>query len=322
MYSNYTSTVFQIAPMVDWTNSPFRIFMRLMLPKVKLYTEMLVPQAIINQPQRHLGFDEIEHPLVLQLGGSEPQELVKASRLACEYGYDEINLNLGCPSPRVQAGAFGACLMKDKILVKRCLDYMHQHLNIPITAKIRIGVDDLDSYEYFYRFVEQIISTGCQEIIVHARKAWLTGLNPKQNRTIPPINYDFVYRIQQDFPKVNFVINGEIKTLEQIKAHIQSVKGVMLGRLACDNPYQLVEFHQYLFPEEKVLTRQELVSAYLNQIDYKNIDKKRISIYLKPLFNLYHGTIYAKKWKNLVQSSFMTKTIDIYAFNTFSETDN
>lgn len=304
-----TSHVFQIAPMVDWTNSPFRILMRLMLPKVKLYTEMLVPRAIINHPERHLKFDKIEHPLVLQLGGSDAKELFQAALMGKNVGYDEVNLNLGCPSPRVQAGAFGACLMKNKILVRECLEHLNQHLDIPVTAKTRIGVDEFDSYDFFYEFIHEIVASGCREIIVHARKAWLTGLNPKQNRTVPPIHYNFVYRIQQDFPDINFILNGEIKTLLQIQEHLKWIKGVMIGRLACDNPYQLVEFHQYFYPNEHILERQELVTKYLNQIDFKNIDKNRIAIYLKPLYNLYHGTIYAKKWKNILQSSMTQKSL-------------
>ena len=303
--------------MVDWTNSPFRVFMRLMLPRVKLYTEMLVPQAIIHHPERHLQFNPIEHPLVLQLGSSDPSALLSAAYIAQDYGYDEINLNLGCPSPRVQAGAFGACLMKDKRVVRECLDYLNQNLSIPVTAKTRIGVDDIDSYTYFQEFIGEIVASGCKEIIVHARKAWLTGLNPKQNRTVPPINYHYVYQIQQDFPQVNFILNGEIKTLEQIKAHLQHVKGVMLGRLACDSPYHLVEFHQYLFPEQVLINRQQLVASYLEQIDFKNINKNHISLYLKPLFNLYHDTIDAKRWKNVVQSSFMNKCIDYDALTSF-----
>lgn len=309
MKSIYTSSALQIAPMVDWTNSPFRLFMRLMLPKAKLFTEMLVPRAIIHSPERFLSYYPVEHPLVLQLGGSHVQELLQAALIAQNAGYDEINLNLGCPSERVQAGAFGACLMKDKRLVVNCLTHLNQNLNIPVSAKTRIGVDEFDSYAFFQDFVAGLVESGCKEIIIHARKAWLKGLNPKQNRTIPTINYDFVYQIQNDFPEVDFIINGEIKTLAQMKTHLEHVPGVMLGRLCCDNPYALTDFHQYLFPEIELLTRRELIGAYFKSIDVENIPKKRISCYLKPLFNLYHGTIYSKSWKQRLQIAVTEKNI-------------
>ena len=309
MKLNNTSSKLQIAPMVDWTNSPFRLMMRLMLPKAKLFTEMLVPRAIIQAPHRFLSYYPVEHPLVLQLGGSHPDELLQAALIAENAGYDEINLNLGCPSERVQAGAFGACLMKEKQLVVRCLKHLSKHLSIPVTAKTRIGVDELDSYGFFQDFIGAIIESGCKEIVIHARKAWLKGLNPKQNRTIPTINYDFVYQIQRDFPDIDFIINGEIKTVTQMQAHLEHVKGVMLGRLACDNPYGLTDFHQYLFPEVHLLSRRQLISSYFTNIDLQNIPKNRISCYLKPLFNLYHGTIYSKRWKQRLQIALTERNI-------------
>ena len=309
MKLSYTSSTFQIAPMVDWTNSPFRLFMRLMLPKAKLFSEMLVPRAIINAPERHLAYYSQEHPLVLQLGGSHPDELLQAAQIAEQYGYDEINLNLVCPSERVQAGAFGACLMKDKQLVINCLKHLNDNLSIPVTAKTRIGVDEFDSYEFFQDFVGGIVESGCKEIVIHARKAWLKGLNPKQNRTIPPIHYESVYRIARNFPEVDFIINGEIKTLADVQTHLEYVSGVMLGRLACDNPYLLTTIHQYLFPEQKILSREALLSSYWSIIQADELAISRISFYLKPLFNLYHGTIYAKRWKQRLQVSLTEKKI-------------
>jgi tRNA-dihydrouridine synthase A len=306
---NNTHSALQIAPMVDWTNSPFRLMMRLMLPKAKLFTEMLVPRAIIQAPHRFLSYYPVEPPLVLQLGGSEPDELLQAALIAENAGYDEINLNLGCPSERVQAGAFGACLMKEKQLVVRCLKHLSTHLKIPVTAKTRIGVDELDSYAFFQDFISGIVESGCREIIIHARKAWLKGLNPKQNRTIPTINYDFVYQIQRDFPDIDFIINGEIKTVAQMQTHLEHVPGVMLGRLACDNPFKLTDFHQYLFPDVHLLSRRQLISAYFASIDLQNIPKNRISCYLKPLFNLYHGTIYSKRWKQRLQIALTERNI-------------
>jgi tRNA-dihydrouridine synthase A len=308
---NFKEGILQIAPMVDWTNSPFRFMMRLLMPKAKLFTEMIVPRAIIHAPDRHLDFYGEEHPLVLQLGGSDSDTLIKASLMAQNMGYDEINLNLGCPSERVQAGAFGACLMKDKQLVVNCLQRLNEALNIPVTAKTRIGVDDCDSYAFFEDFVGGLVDAGCQEIIIHARKALLKGLNPKQNRTIPPIQYDFVYRIQETFPQIRFIVNGDIKTTEQIERHLQKVHGVMLGRLACDNPYYLTKIHQMLYPDIEVLSREQIVESYLSKILNENIPNQRISLFLKPLFNLYHGTMVAKIWKQLIQQAMLQKQLKI-----------
>lgn len=308
---NFNEGVLQIAPMVDWTNSPFRYLLRLLLPKAKLFTEMIVPRAIFHAPERHLAYFEEEHPLVLQLGGSYPDELLKAALLAQQIGYDEVNLNLGCPSERVQAGAFGACLMKEKSLVMECLQRLNESLNIPVTAKTRIGVDEFDSYAYFEDFVAGLVEAGCQEIVVHARKAWLKGLNPKQNRTIPPIHYDFVYQIQKTFPNVKMIVNGDIKTLEQTQHHLQHVYGVMFGRLACDNPYYLQQIHQLLYPEVQLLTRNEVVEAYLSKILMQNISSQRVTLFLKPLFNLYHGTMFAKIWKQLIQQAILEKNIQM-----------
>lgn len=304
-----TFQTLQIAPMVDWTHSPFRLLMRLMLPNAKLFTEMMVPRAIIHQEARHLKHFSLESPLVLQLGGSCPDELLQAALMAERAGFQEVNLNLGCPSERVQAGSFGACLMKDKPLVVQCLQHLNAHLSIPVTAKTRIGVDEFDSYAFFRDFIAGIVESGCREIVVHARKAWLKGLNPKQNRTIPPIDYTYVYQIAQDFPQVQFIINGDIKTVAQMEQHLSKVRGVMLGRLACDNPYLLTDFHRNLFPEVQLLSREALIQAYFMHIDAEHVPANRISLYLKPLFNLYHGTIYAKQWKQALQIALREKNM-------------
>lgn len=299
----------QIAPMVDWTNSPFRLMMRLLLPQAKLFTEMMVPQAIIRHAKRYLDYYSIENPLVLQLGGSQPDELLQAALIAQDMGYQEVNLNLGCPSERVQAGRFGACLMKEKHLVVDCLSHLKRHLNIPVTAKTRIGVDEYDSYEFFEDFVEALVQTGVNELIVHARKAWLKGLNPKQNRTIPPIQYDFVYRIKQKYPDLPIIINGDLKTVEQMQMQMSYVDGVMIGRLACDNPMLLQEFHQMLYPEQMLKTREQAIQDYFSIIENDNDRQHSFSIYLKPLFNLYHGTIYAKHWRQILQNAIKCKSM-------------
>jgi tRNA-dihydrouridine synthase A len=295
--------------MVDWTNSPFRLMMRILLPKAKLFTEMLVPQAIIRNHERYLAYYPIENPLVLQLGGSSPKELLQASLMAQDFGYQEINLNLGCPSERVQAGQFGACLMTQKPLVLECLSYLKNHLDIPVTAKTRIGVDEHDSYEFFEDFIDGLVETGIDELIVHARKAWLKGLNPKQNRTIPPIQYDFVHRIKQKYPQLPIIINGDLKTVEQMKNQLDYVEGVMVGRLACDNPMLLQEFHQQLYPEIKLPSQEQALERYFSIISQDETRQHSTSIYLKPLFNLYHGTIYAKQWRQVLQNALKCKNI-------------
>jgi len=301
----------QIAPMVDWTNSPFRVLMRLMLPYAKLYTEMLVPQAIIRHPERYLNYYELEHPLVLQLGGSDPDELVSAAVVAQKLGYDEINLNLGCPSERVQAGRFGVCLMKDKDLVLRCFSALKNTLTIPVTAKVRIGVDELDSYAFFQDFVGGLIEQGCDELIIHARKAWLKGLNPKQNRLIPPVNYEYIAKLHQDFPHTRLIANGDIKTLEQAQSLMGFSSGVMLGRLACDNPMYIQAFHQHFFPETILRNTAEIVRQYLSIIEKEALSATSIGRFIKPLYNLYHATNFSKKWKASLQVALSNKNISV-----------
>ncbi|NDH09114.1 MAG: tRNA dihydrouridine(20/20a) synthase DusA [Gammaproteobacteria bacterium] len=301
----------QIAPMVDWTNSPFRLLMRLMLPYAKLYSEMLVPQAIIRHPNRYLDYHELEHPLVLQLGGSDPDELVSAAIMAQIHGYDEINLNLGCPSERVQAGRFGACLMKEKDLVLQCFVALKNALTIPVTAKLRIGVDEFDSYAYFEDFAGSLITAGCDELIIHARKAWLKGLNPKQNRTVPPINFDYIAKLHDNFPDTRLIANGDIKTLVQAQSLMGFSSGVMLGRLACDNPMGIQDFHQHFFPDRQLLKQEEIVSRYVLMIEKEAASSQSIGRFMKPLYNLYHGTILAKKWKACLQAALLKKNLNM-----------
>lgn len=300
----------QIAPMVDWTHSPFRLMMRLLLPKAKLFTEMLVPQAIIRHPKRYLDYYPIENPLVLQLGGSHAPDLLKAALLAEELGYQEINLNLGCPSERVQSGQFGACLMTQKPLVMACLKKLKSSLEIPVTAKTRIGVDQHDSYAFFSDFVDMLVECGVDELVVHARKAWLKGLNPKQNRTIPPIQYEYVYRIKEKYPDLSIIINGDLKTVEQMQTQLKWVDGVMVGRLACDNPVLLQDFHRLVYPDVALLNRRDAIQVYFDQMKCEDFSKHSMSIYLKPLFNLYHGTIEAKRWRQHLQNTIKTKKIE------------
>lgn len=298
-----------IAPMIDWTNTHFRVFMRLLAPQALLYTEMQTTGAIEHNPKRSLFFSAQEHPIALQLGGSDPQALAKAAILAQEAGYDEVNLNLGCPSDKVQAGHFGACLMNQPFKVAQCIQEMRKVVQIPVTTKIRIGIDEQDSYEFFRSFVHRLVDAGSQKLIVHARKAWLQGLSPKQNRTIPPVNYDYVYRIKQELPQIPVVINGNIEHTQDILNHLDLVDGVMLGRLACNNPYKIAEIHSVIHPQDKILTREQIVQSYLAYVAEQNENGVPLSILLKPLFNLFHGMPGASQWKQKLMGMLQTRTV-------------
>lgn len=309
-----------IAPMIDWTYTHFRVFMRILAPNSLLYTEMITSGAIQHNPARSLYFNPLETPIALQLGGSLRNELVAAAKDAERQGYQEINLNLGCPSDRVQAGQFGACLMQKPSKVAECILAMKEAVDIPITAKTRIGIDKEDSYEFFSSFAHTLINAGCDKLIVHARKAWLNGLSPKQNRTIPPIQYDYVYKIKQELPNIPVVINGNIQTIDAIQTHLQQVDGVMLGRLACQNPYAIACIHHALFPDIPLLSRNEIIQKYLIYIESLSDKRIPISLLLKPLFNMAHGLVGARRWKEQLLEvqrlkSFDELTINVDSFN-------
>jgi tRNA-dihydrouridine synthase A len=234
--------------MMDWTDRHDRFFLRLLTRHALLYTEMVTEQAVrFGDRHRLLEFSPQEHPLALQLGGSDPQHLAEAARIGEQYGYDEINLNCGCPSDRVQSGAFGACLMAEPALVARCVAAMQQAVKVPVTVKCRIGIDDQEDYTALSTFVGAIADAGVRTVIVHARKAWLKGLSPKENRTIPPLKYDLVYRLKAEMPDLTIAINGGIETLDQCEPHLVHTDGVMLGRAAYQNPYLLAEVDERLF---------------------------------------------------------------------------
>jgi tRNA-dihydrouridine synthase A len=230
---NYDDKIISVAPMMDWTDRHCRYFHRLLSPRARLYTEMVTSAALVRGKQlRLLEHSQQEHPVALQLGGSDPQELAQAARLGAEAGYDEINLNVGCPSDRVQSGRFGACLMREPELVGDCVRAMRDAVDVPVTVKCRIGVDDQDDYAGLQHFTETMLEAGVRELAVHARKAWLQGLSPKENREIPPLDYERVYRLKREFPQLVVVINGGITTVAQVQAHLTQLDGVMLGRAA------------------------------------------------------------------------------------------
>lgn len=295
MVSAHLISPLSIAPMIDWTTTHCRVFMRMLAPNALLYTEMQTLGAMMHQPDRAFLFAPMEKPVALQVGGSSPEGLAQMAVEAERRGFSEINLNLGCPSDRVLAGRFGACMMREPAQVVACIAQMKQAVSIPVTAKTRIGIDHEDSYEFFQAFVRTLVDAGCDKVVVHARKAWLKGLSPKQNRTIPPINYDYVYRVKQGLLDVPVVINGDIKTEMQVLEHLLKVDGVMLGRLACDDPYQIARIHHTLFPHHPLPSRAGVFASYM---DYaKSQTQVPLSLLLKPILNLVHGLADARKWK-------------------------
>ena len=262
-----------IAPMMDHTDRHFRYFMRIISPHALLYTEMITTGALIHgDRQRFLEHHADEYPLAIQLGGSEPEDLATCAVIAEEAGFDEVNLNVGCPSDRVQSGRFGACLMAEPELVAEGIAKMSQRVDIPVTVKTRIGIDDKDSYEELFAFINSVEQAGCDTFIIHARKAWLNGLSPKENREVPPLEYETVYQLKKDFPKLEFIINGGFTTQDAIMEQYQHVDGVMIGRAAYQNPYLLAELEQALFSTEiPLLTRNEILERFMEYIQ-QNLD--------------------------------------------------
>lgn len=270
---------FSVAPMLDWTDRHCRFFLRLISKQALLYTEMVTTGALLHgDRQRFLQFDPSEHPLALQLGGSDPAGLAACAKMAEDFGYDEVNLNVGCPSDRVQNGSFGACLMAEPELVAECVGAMRKAVSIPVTVKSRIGIDDRDSYEELIKFIGTVAEAGCDTFIVHARKAWLKGLSPKQNREVPPLRYDTVYRLKQDFPTLQIVLNGGITTLDQAEDVLgNGVDGVMVGREAYHNPYILAEVDRRLFgASAEVITRAEIIEKLLPYIEQQRAEGVRL----------------------------------------------
>ncbi|CEG56827.1 tRNA-dihydrouridine synthase A [Legionella fallonii LLAP-10] len=299
--------------MIDWTYVHFRVFMRYLAPNALLYTEMQTTGAIANNPGRALFFHHVEHPLAIQLGGSDPNALAECAQVAEQAGYDEVNLNLGCPSDKVQAGRFGACLMNEPEQVVQCIKAIKKAVSIPVTAKTRIGIDHQDSFEFFSAFAHRLVDAGSDKLIIHARKAWLNGLNPKQNRTIPPVNYEFVYKLKQQMPHIPMVINGNILNNEEIHYHLNYVDGVMVGRLACDNPYKIAEINKALYPDSTTLTRSQLWLRYKEYLLDEYLNKGvSLSLLVKPMFNLVHGLPGASQWKKKLMLIVQTKNIALF----------
>ncbi|MFO1433665.1 MAG: tRNA dihydrouridine(20/20a) synthase DusA [Candidatus Competibacteraceae bacterium] len=288
-----------IAPMMDWTDRHERYFLRLISRHARLYTEMVTTGAIIHGDREHLlGYDPAEQPLALQLGGSEPALLAECARIATAWGYAEVNLNVGCPSDRVQTGRFGACLMAEPALVADCVAAMAAATTVPVTVKTRIGIDDRDSYEALAQFISTVAAAGCRVFIIHARKAWLRGLSPRQNREIPPLRYDVVERIKADFPELRIVLNGGITSLEQAARHLSDLDGVMIGRAAYHNPYLLAEVDRRFFGDTRPMpSRRQIVTAFLPYVERRLAYGVPLNAMTRHILGLFQGRPGARAWR-------------------------
>ena len=295
---------FCVAPMMDKTDRHCRYFHRLMSKRAFLYTEMLHSNAVIRgNKELLLKYNPKEHPLALQLGGSDPGQLGEASAISEEFGYTEVNLNVGCPSSKVQKGKFGAVLMKEPKLVASCINQMKKSTNIPVTVKCRIGVDNMNTDKHLDHFVEEVSSAGCDTFIIHARKAWLSGLSPKDNREIPPLDYQRVYKLKDSFPNINFVINGGIKSINESIKHLQYVDGVMIGREVYDNPLLLTEVDSSIFYEEKaVISRSDILRKIFPYLKEEVEQGTKISHITRHLMGLFRGFNGAKNLRKLLMS--------------------
>lgn len=296
---------FSVAPMMDWSDRHCRYFHRLMTRKALLYTEMVTAPAIMFGPrERLLRFSPSEHPVALQLGGSDPAQLAEAAAIGEAFGYGEINLNVGCPSDRVQEGRFGACLMAEPDLVARCVTAMREQVRIPVTVKCRIGIDDQDSEQEFQRFIDTVADAGCDVFVVHARKAWLKGLSPKENREIPPLDYERVYRLKAARPELTIVINGGINSIDECEAHLAHVDGVMLGRAAYHTPYLLAEVDERLFLSTLPMpSRGEVLRQLIPYVEQHLEGGGRLNNVTRHVLGLYHGRPHARAFRRYLSEN-------------------
>ena len=291
-----------VAPMMDWTDRHCRYFHRLLLPDATLYTEMVTTGALIHgDRKRFLEFNACEHPLALQLGGSDPKALAECARIAEDWGYNEVNLNCGCPSDRVQNNMIGACLMAEPKLVAECISAMQAAVKIPVTIKHRIGIDDMEDYSGLVNFVSAVADVGCKTFIVHARKAWLKGLSPKENREVPPLQYDKVAQLKKDYPELEIIINGGITTLEQSIALLNEVDGVMLGREIYHNPYLLAEVDQKIYGSNTpIRSREEIIEEFMTYAEEQIHRGVRLNYMTRHILGLYQGMPGARRFRRVI----------------------
>lgn len=293
---------FSVAPMLDWTDRHCRFFFRQLSQRAVLYTEMVTTGAILHGKGDYLSFNQEEHPVVLQLGGSDPTAMAACAEIAQRRGYDEVNINVGCPSDRVKNGSFGACLMASPNIVAECVQRMQERVSIPITVKCRIGIDDMDEHQGLYQFVETVANAGCKHFVVHARKAWLQGLSPKQNRDIPPLNYHRVYSLKQEFPHIQVSLNGGITSLNSAIEHLDKIDGVMLGREVYSNPFILADVDRVIFSQPSISTPSrrvviEKMTHYLGQ----QIDQgEKAWFVVRHMLGLFQGQVGGKIWRRFL----------------------
>jgi len=301
-----------VAPMMDCTDRHERFFLRLISKNVLLYTEMIVSEAISRGDKKKLlSFNLNEKPLALQVGGSSPTLLAEAAKTGEDFGYDEINLNLGCPSKKVEKNKFGACLMKEPNLVADCLNKMQSVCKLPITIKTRIGYDDVEDYENLYKFIEILKKTGIKTFIIHARKAILGKFTPKQNLNIPPLKYDVVYRLKKDFPKEEIIINGGITSTEQIKEHLKIVDGVMMGRSIYHSPYLLADIEKEIFNNENILSRREVMESLVPYVKEETKNGTRLNQIMRHTLGLFHGQAGSSFWKRYLSENMCVRDADV-----------
>ena len=298
-----------VAPMMDWTDKHCRYFFRLLSACTQLYTEMITSKAILRgDKNRLLDYNSSEHPLVLQLGGSDPKEMAQCAHIAKQWGYDEVNINVGCPSDRVLSGSFGACLMKEPDLVASCVESMIDASDMPVSVKSRIGIDDMESYNRLSDFVARIHKKGCQHFIIHARKAWLQGLSPKENRTIPPLKYPWVYQLKRDFPQLKITLNGGVTECNEVVKHLDHVDGVMLGRAIYHQPYLLADIDSKVFGIKGIFrTREQVLVDYMSYIKSQLKQGVPIRAMTRHILGLYHGQNNAKFFRRLLSG----KTVEL-----------
>ena len=320
------NTNFSVAPMMNWTNRHCRYFMRLLSPSALLYTEMITAAAIKhNDSERFLDYSNEEHPLALQLGGSNPQWMANAASKANFYKYDEININVGCPSDKVQSGQFGACLMGSPKIVSDCYTAMSEVTDIPISIKTRIGIDDNDNFDFLFKFVDSLALAGCQKFIIHARIAILNGLSPKENRTIPPLNYDRVFNLKKAFPKLEIILNGGISNVSQVDSALKKLDGVMVGRQAYYQPYFLAELENFLNPNYLLPNRENIVNQMIPYIDKVLSEGGSLNNVTRHMLGLYNGMPGAKIWRRIISdkahhkstgSEVLTEALNAISINT------
>ena len=301
-----------VAPMMDCTDRHERYFLRLISKNVLLYTEMIVSEAIDRGDKKKLlSFNIKEKPVALQLGGSSPKLLSQASKIGEEFGYDEINLNLGCPSKKVQKNKFGACLIKEPNLVAECLSKMQSSTNLPVTVKTRIGYDDVEDYENLYNFINLLKSTGVKTFIIHARKAMLGKFTPKQNLNIPPLKYEMVYKLKEDFKDLEIVINGGITSVDQIKNHLNKTDGVMIGRSVYHSPYLLADIENEIFNNQEILSRQEVIEKLVPYVKEEIKKGTRMNQIMRHTLGLFHGQTGSSFWKRYLSENMCVRDADV-----------